>query len=55
MLALLPPRWKLRTRHLSVELVASPIERLCHHGVWIRRQDGELVCRQCGKESRDPS
>lgn len=50
-LAITPRRWKIRTHRLSVPAVPSPIERLCHHGIWIRRQDGELVCRNCGKAS----
>ena len=49
-LATIPRRWKIRTAHLSIDLTPSPIERLCKHGVWVRRE-GRLVCRNCGKAS----
>lgn len=45
-----PRRWKTRTTQLSEPVTPSPIERLCKHGVWIRRED-RLVCKSCQKAS----
>lgn len=49
-LAISTRRWNLRLSRLSAVADPSPLERLCRHEVWVRK-NCDLVCKTCGKLS----